>query len=410
MTQAARALGGRHPAAWPRALLIDGTWLTPDRARAWGRVVCLGGLVLTAGLTGLYAAAAATDPHGLAYSCDFNAFWSAAHLAVTGHPGLAYDPAAMTALEYSNAQRPPHGGFLPFLYSPVFLLLCLPLGALPYAAALLLFTAANLAAFTAAILAILPRSWPRLAVAAFPGALVNLVSTQNGGLSAALFGGAMTLLDRRPALAGALLGGFAFKPQLALCLPVALICARRFRAVAGCAASAIALCLLSWIVLGGTAWQGFAGALPFTRAIMLHAANVWGTSNSVYAALRILGAGAAPAMAAQALSAILAASVLARLCWRRPGGQAEIAASIAAALLMTPYVMDYDLISLGVPMAWFAARSATSGWRAWEKSLLALLYVYPWMARIVCLKGVPVTPLLCAALLLLIARRARATP
>ena len=40
-------------------------------------------------------------------------------------------------------------------------------------------------------------------------------------------------------------------------------------------------------------------------------------------------------------------------------------------LLMTPYMMDYDLVILALPIAWIALEGARSGFLPWEKSLLA---------------------------------------
>jgi len=382
-------------------LVRQADWLTPERARGYARIIAAGGLLLVAAYAALYVAAALADPRGRSYSCDFNAYWSAAHLAVLGHPERAYDPETMLAVESLNAQPAPHGRMLPFLYPPVFLLFCLPLGALPYLAALALFLIVTTAAFCTCIAAHRPRGWPILSIVTFPGVLINAVSTQNACLTAALFCGAMTLLERRPIAAGCVLGIFAYKPQLAVCIPVALAFARRWRALASCAATAALLIALSYAVLGAAAWRAFLGAVPTTQGIM-HLRAIWGTGNSVYAATRILHGGASLGLLAQAISAALALAFVARLCARRPGAPAEIAVAVCAALLCTPYVMDYDLTCLGVPMIWLAARK---GWRPWEKITLALLYLFPLAARSLDLSGIPLAPALIVALLVLMAGR-----
>jgi hypothetical protein len=45
-----------------------------------------------------------------------------------------------------------------------------------------------------------------------PAAFIIIGHGQNGFLTAALLGGALHLLDRRPWLAGLLIGGLAYKP------------------------------------------------------------------------------------------------------------------------------------------------------------------------------------------------------
>jgi len=391
------------------AVFRDATWLTEERARGYGRIAATGGVLLIAGLAALYLAAALVDPRGQAYSCDFNAFWSAAHLAAGGHPALAYDPDAMKAAEALNAQPAPDGGYLPFLYPPPFLLLCLPLGVLPYGASLAVFLISTTVTFWACIRSCLPASWPFSSVVAFPGVLVNAISTQNGCLSASLFCGGMKVLGKRPVLAGMLLGLFAFKPQLAICIPLALCFAGRWRAFVACAGVASLVAVLSWLVFGTEVWLAFLRSLPTTRVIM-YQANIWGTGNSVYAATRILQGGDMLGLAAQAVCAFAAIACVAMVaaCRREAGG--EIAASIAAAFLCTPYVMDYDLVCLGVPMAWVAAQAVRGGWRPWEKILLAVMYLYPLGARSLALHHLPFAPLLTAALLVLVVRRVMFAP
>ena len=67
-----------------------------------------------------------------------------------------------------------------------------------------------------------------LIAAAFPAVFVNIGHGQNGFLTAALLGGALHLLDRRPWLAGVLIGLLAYKPQFGVLIPIALLASRRW--------------------------------------------------------------------------------------------------------------------------------------------------------------------------------------
>jgi hypothetical protein len=384
--------------------LASADWFTVDRARAYGRVVSAGMLVFILAVFGLFVHSAWTDPHGLSFSCDFNAFWSGARFAVLGHAASAYVPSLLKAMEEANAQPAPGGGFIAYPYPPVFMLLCLPFGFLPYLVALPIFVGGTSAAFAAAIKRVLPTAWPLLAIIASPAVMVNAASTQNGCLSASLFTGAMITLERRPAVAGALLGLLTFKPHLALCVPVSLLCAHRWRALVACVLSAIGLCVFSLAVLGTSAWQGFFTSLAFTRA-MMQTRPIWGTGQSVYAAARILQIGTPAGLTAQAVATAFALVCVVRTARARPGGGPEMAVVIAAALLCTPYVMDYDLVCLGAPMAWLAATAAGTAWRPAEKWVLSGLYLYPLFARTFSLMQLPLAPLLVAALLIMLVRR-----
>lgn len=63
---------------------------------------------------------------------------------------------------------------------------------------LFIWLALSLAAYLAMLRAILPRSETWLVAPAFPAVFVNIGHGQNGFLTAALIGGALQLIDRRP--------------------------------------------------------------------------------------------------------------------------------------------------------------------------------------------------------------------
>ena len=67
--------------------------------------------------------------------------------------------------------------------------------------------------------------WLLLALA-FPAVLINIGHGQNGFLTAALLGGALVVLDRRPLVAGILIGLLVYKPQFGLMIPLALLAER----------------------------------------------------------------------------------------------------------------------------------------------------------------------------------------
>jgi hypothetical protein len=247
-----------------------------------------------------------------------------------------------------------------------------------------------------------------LTVIAFPAVLVNAGHGQNGFLTAALLGGGLLLIERRPWLAGALLGALAIKPQVALAVPVLVLAGRRWRVMGGGIASAVALCVASWLAFGAGAWTGFFSDQAIGRAILEHGLVEPGKMVSVFAALRVLGAGPVPAYAVQAAASCLAVALLVLVCVRcrgNIGGQA--AACAVAAPLISPFFLDYDLTLLAFPLAWMFAEGLRCGFRPYEKPVLALAYVLPLIARPLALDlGIPIAPLLLFALLALIVRAA----
>ena len=126
-------------------------------------------------------------------------------------------------------------------YPPFFFAVAVLVAALPYAWGLAIWLAASLAAYLAAMRAILPRPETLLIAAAFPAVFVNIGHGQNGFLTAALLGGALHLLDRRPWLAGVLIGCLAYKPQFGVLIPLALLAGGRWSTIAAAVATVAAL-------------------------------------------------------------------------------------------------------------------------------------------------------------------------
>lgn len=388
------------------AALRNAPWLTADRARAW--CIVWSTLAIAGVCVMLALSQDGADLFGKPIGTDFVSFWTASKLALTD-PAAAYDPA-----RHAAAQRALFPALDPtyfaFFYPPPFLLACLPLALLPYGAAMAAWLAAGYALFVTALRRILPQRWALLPILAFPAVLVNATHGQNGLLTAGLFGWGMALLTRRPFLAGACLGLLVIKPHLLAALPVALLFARRWHVIAGAIASATGLLALSWLVLGTDAWRGFLAASPMARATLEEGLVETWKMQSVFAAARLLGSSITTAFSLQAAAAAIVCALLARLALQRPGtGEGAMAA--AATLLCTPFLLDYDLTLLALPLAWLAAEAQRTGWRAWEKIVLLAAYVLPLAARpIGMIAHVPVAPLVIGAVLLVLWARARPVP
>lgn len=87
------------------------------------------------------------------------------------------------------------------------------------------------------------------------------------------------------------------------------------------------------------------------------------------------------AYAAQAGLALVVVATLVWL-WRAPAAYELKAAALACAcLLTTPYVLDYDLVVLAVAIAYFTRYGLAHGFRDYEISLLAFVWVTPLVAR-----------------------------
>lgn len=383
--------------------LASANWFGPERARAWCRILAV--LLAIWMLVWLATSHGGIDRAGEPMAADFVCYWAAAHLTAAGHALQAYNTDMLARAEHAAIHLDPKA-FFGFYYPPTFLLLCLPLALVPYLAALLSFLAAGFVPLFLSLRRILPQRWAILPILTFPGMMVTAGTGQNGFFTAACFGWFTVLLDTRPLLAGASLGLLSVKPHLALLAPVALIFARRWRALAGAAAAVLGLAAISWLAFGTSVWLGFFDSLPLARRMLETALIDPSKLQSSFGAVRILQGSVATGYAVQAAASLLAATVLARVAMRRPGGAAEGAVLTASALVFSPYLTDYDLPCLAIPLVWVTAQAVHTGWRSWEKYGLLAAFVMPIVARGIAHRfGVPLAPLMLLSLLAIVARR-----
>jgi glycosyl transferase family 87 len=387
--------------------LAEARWLNGTRVVIYPRLFIAVYAIAIAWM--LAASPHLIDPFGKPIGTDFMNFWAAGRLTLGGEPAAAYDYARHFAVEH-DALPWPSGQAVPYFawcYPPMFLLVAAAFALLPYGIALFLWVVVTLPAYLATIRAIMPGRQAFMAALAFPAVFVNLGHGQNGFLTAGLLGGGLLLLDRRPALAGLLLGLLAYKPQLGLLLPLVLLIGGHWRAMAVAGLSVIAMVSISWALLGSETWHAFFASLPLTKSFILEqGASGWPTLQSTFAAVRQLGGSIAAAYAAQAGVTALTTLAVAWVWWQPVDQALKNAALVTATVMVTPYVLDYDLIVLALPIAWLSVVGLRQGFLAWEKIGLLAAWMLPLLSRVIGLKlGLPTAPIVLALLLALIVRR-----
>jgi len=102
----------------------------------------------------------------------------------------------------------------------------------------------------------------------------------------------------------------------------------------------------------------------------------------VFAAVRLLHGPLGLAYAAQGLTALAAAAALFALQRRNFRGPGEAPALVAASLLASPFLLDYDLTLLAFPLAYLARQGLERGFAPYEKSVLVLAYLLPLASRL----------------------------
>lgn len=384
----------------------SGRWLDRPLARAAAGTMLAGTVAALA-----YLAATATgtlDSWGRPLGTDFSNVWTAGRMALAGHPGDVYDLAT-----HYRAQQVAHGSeavpFYSWHYPPTFLLVGAALAMLPYLAALAVWQVSTLVAALAVIRRCLPDRDTLLVAAGAPAVLVCLTHGNNGFLTAALFGGGLLLLERRPVLAGILLGLLSYKPHLGLVLPLVLMAGGYWRAIASAGVTVVILALASALAFGPDTWVAFWAATGLTRTIVLEAGGPgWHTMVSAFAAIRQLGGGLTAAYVVQGFVTVGALAATAWL-WRiKAAFELRAAAAMIAALLVTPYVLDYDMVLLGPAIALLVAYGLREGFSDWEKTGLAIAWFAPIATRQLALHAhLPVGCLVLIAMLAFAVRRGR---
>ncbi len=176
-------------------------------------------------------------------------------LRSTAHPAAAYDwpthkRAEVRAIGHDFAD------YYGWHYPPTFLFVAAALATLPLSRRRDRLAAGDARRLCRGAVAAFSAAAGIFVALGFPAALWNITAGQNGFLTAALIGGTLGLLERRPALAGVCLGLLTYKPQFGLLFPLVLIADRRWLTIGVAAAVAVGLAALSWLAFGSASWAG----------------------------------------------------------------------------------------------------------------------------------------------------------
>lgn len=360
--------------------LNDHSWVNEQRIRMVSVLMIIATVAM---VTYLFVTAHGTvDRFGRPLGTDFSNVWTAGKMALDGQAADAWDWTKHHAVQ----QAAHHDANIPFYgwhYPPPFLLIASLLALLPYTGALIVWQAATLALALKTFRAILTGTNATLAALGFPVVLICLGHGHNGFLTGALIGGGMLLLDRRPFVAGLLLGCMIYKPQFGLIIPIALLFGGHFRAITGACLSAALLCGLTYAIWGWPVWQAFFDSLPLSQSIVIERGSTgWEKIQSAFSATRRLGG---TVVLGWAIQTVVTLAAVAAAAWasRRVNPAVRNAVVMTAMLLSTPYILDYDLIPMGLAIAFLVKDGMERGFLAWEKSLYAVAWAAPFVGRTV---------------------------
>jgi hypothetical protein len=234
-----------------------------------------------------------------------------------------------------------------------------------------------------------------------PATLIAIVFGQTGLLAAALMAGGFRAMGRRPFLGGLILAGLAFKPQLFFLVPIVLLAARQWRALAGLVVGGVGLVALSAAAFGPAIWLRWIEAAP--RLWQIYEENRPALSHyqpTLSASLLSAGVGKAAAMALQAVLALGVVVCLWMLFRRGAPGAAprplDVAALQVGVFLATPYAFVYDLpmVTAAVALMIETQRQSGRSWRSGEVAVLVAALLLPIALINTSFEGWPLGPVI----------------
>lgn len=325
---------------------------------------------------------------------DFLNTWMGARSVFHGGPAVLFD-----ARTYNTALRDMLGTVYPehfWSYPPHVLLFIWPFGLMPYLPAYIAWCAIGVALYLLACSSAIQRR-RMLFLAAAPGVTVCIFFGQNGFYSAALLIGGLLCLDRRPVLAGILFGILTIKPQLGLLVPVVLLLERRWVTIMSAVATTAVLFAATTMLFGWNAWVEFwQKVIPQQEWLTAHGGGLlFEMVSSVFYAGRLLHL---PLAFDWALQGIVSALALAAVAWtyrQRRDPAYSLALFVTATFLVTPYILNYDMVIFGFVVALLRDRGADD--TKADLWLLVALWTLPVAMMMAAVVFIPLAPIVLIA-------------
>jgi len=348
------------------------------------------------------------DATSLAVGRDFLNFWMYGRAAVGPDPGRFYD-----ILSYHQALRELLGMEMGgnWSYPPTAMLLAAPFGQLNYLTALTCWTVLGLGVFVVATRNQVPDWRFLLPVLLSPAALVCLASGQSSFLTAAMMVVIFAGLDRRPVMSGVLIGLLTIKPQLGLLFPFMLIASGRWRVFIAAAVTTLTLLALSIAAFGQDVWIDFVTkGLPVQGLVLADPDRVATPGfPTIFMNLRGVDLSYTAAMSVQVLfSAVAIGAVIWAFRLRKCANPALLRALfLACAIVVSPYILTYDLLPLTFAAVLLLADTDLDGP---GRRLVQLVFWTPTLQLVLGTLHVPGPALIAPVFIVYLLTRLRAEP
>jgi len=232
---------------------------------------------------------------------------------------------------------------------PTALVVMAPFGLLAYFPALSAWFALSALAFYLAGRRQVPDLRTLMVVLVSPAALLCVISGQSSFLTTAALLAIFAWLDKRPAVAGILIGLLTVKPQLGILFPFMLLASGRWRVFLWAAGTTVALIAASTALGGLEGWHDYvAKALPLQREVLGDAAGTaMPFQPTIFMNVRGLVGNRIGEMIQFAFAIAAAAAVTAAFRYRSGSAPRLLQALFfACTACASPYMGGYDLLPL----------------------------------------------------------------
>ena len=300
---------------------------------------------------------------------DYISFWVGGMEMNAGLPGNIFNEPLFKEKQVEELGRY-FEGILPWVISPSFMLYAAPLAKLPYIVSILTFNVLSLIIYAASLWYLFPRRKVLLAMLCMPSVLFCLYHGQTGLMSAALIAGCLFFYERKPLLAGLVLGLLIYKPQIGILFPVAFLAARQWKTIMGAAVTAVSSILLSIFFFGWTIWDLYLFHNAKTFEHLIETQHSFARIQTVFGLVRVITGSSSIAMIAQAICAVIVA-IIVFMVWRNKlPFELKALVLVIGICFSTPYLQLYDLTILSIAFVLFFRWGNINGFIEGDKEWL----------------------------------------
>jgi len=309
---------------------------------------------------------------------DFLNFWMYGRAAWLPDPGRFYDPHIYN--EMVTAFLGTHYPGQNWSYPPSIMFLAAPFGRLSYFPALLCWTVLGVGIFVWIARRYADDRRLLIVFLCSPAAVYCLISGQSSFLTAAMLLTIVSCADRKPVLAGVLIGLLSVKPQLGLLFPVMLAASGRWRVFIAAAITTILIIAATAAAFGPQVWIDFVSqGIPAQNLVLVDSDRVRTPMYpTIFMNVRGAGASYAGAMTVQAYFSILAAGLVFFAYRFRKNADPQLLSALffACSVCVVPYLLSYDTLTISCLAALLlaAGKLDTRG-----QVLAMLMYWLPWI-------------------------------